>query len=198
VRGELAAFRNQLDGFIFSSSRGRAEIGTQGGRPRFQFTNEDAVFTGAEAELEFSITDRIALEATTSYVRARFTSSRAPIPIITATDTTFVPASKFPPLIPPLNGNLGIRFEQPRFFGGVAMRWAAEQNRLGDFETKTNGYAIGNLSAGVRIPHGVRFHSFTLSVDNVLDTVYRDHLSRIKEIMPQPGRNIGIMYRLTF
>jgi iron complex outermembrane receptor protein len=198
VRGEVAAFRNQLDGYIFSSSRGRAEIGTQGGRPRFQFTNEDAVFTGAEADLAFSLTDRLVLEGTASYVRARFTSDRAPIPIINPTDTTFVPASKYAPLIPPLNGNVGLRYDHQRFFAGAAMRWAAAQNNLGDFETKTDSYAIGNLSAGIRIPQGDRFHTITLTIDNVLDTEYRDHLSRIKEIMPQPGRNIGIMYRVTF
>ncbi len=198
VTSEVAVFRNQLDGYIFSSSRGRAEIGTQGGRPRFQFTNEDAVFTGAEADLELSITETLVLETTASYVRAKFTSDRAPIPIITSTDTTFVPASQNAPLIPPLNGNVGLRYERPKFFTGAGVKWAAAQNRLGDFETRTDGYAVGNLSAGVRLPQGDRFHTITLSVDNLFDTEYRDHLSRIKEIMPQPGRNIGIMYRVTF
>jgi iron complex outermembrane receptor protein len=198
VRGEVAAFRNQLNDYIFPSSRGRAETGTQGGRPRFQYTNEDAVLTGAEADVDWSLTDRLVLEATTSYVRARFTSERAPIPIITADDTTFVAASTYPPFIPPLNGSVGVRYERPRFFVGGGVRWAAQQDRLGDFEMRTAAYAVGNVTAGVRLAQGVRLHSLTLTIDNVTNTEYRDHLSRIKDLMPQPGIDVRLMYRLAF
>jgi len=198
IRGEVAAFRNRLDRFIFPSSRGRAETGTQGGRPRFQFTNEDAVFTGGEADLEWIPARNFVVEATTSYVRARFTSDRAPIPEISGVDTTFVAASDYPPFIPPLNGNVGLRYEQPRYFLGVGTRWAASQNRLGDFESPSDGYVTGRLSAGLRLLRGARFHTVTLTIDNVTNTEYRDHMSRIKDIMPQPGRSVSLLYRLSF
>jgi iron complex outermembrane receptor protein len=35
-------------------------------------------------------------------------------------------------------------------------------------------------------------------VNNLLDHEYRDHLSRVKDIMPEPGRDISLTYRLTF
>lgn len=198
VRFELAAFSNRLSDYIFPSSRGRALIGRQGGRPLFQFTNEGARFTGAEGVLSLGLTDRLALEATASYVAARFTTDRAPIPVINPPDTSFVPASEYPPLIPPLFGNVELRYEQPRFFVGGGVRWAAAQTRLGDFETRTDGYAVGDLHAGVRLLVGARFHTLTLRIDNVADAEYRDHLSRIKEIEPNPGRNVSLLYRLTF
>ena len=109
-----------------------------------------------------------------------------------------MPASRFPPFIPPLNGNVGARYENPRFFAGAGVRWAARQARVGDFETVTEGHVVGHLSAGVRILRGARFHTLTLAVENLTDAEYRDHLSRIKEIMPQPGRNVSLMYRLSF
>jgi iron complex outermembrane receptor protein len=198
VRAEIAAFRNQLNDYIFPSSRGRAELGTQGLRPRFQYTNEDAVFTGAEADVELNPLGNLVLEATASYVRARFTSARAPIPVIHGVDTTFVDASEHPPLIPPLNGNLGVRWEEQRFFGGVSLRWAASQERLGDFETRTDGYAVARLDGGVRLLRGDRLHTLTLSVENLANAEYREHLSRIKDIMPQPGRSVSLVYRLSF
>jgi iron complex outermembrane receptor protein len=43
-----------------------------------------------------------------------------------------------------------------------------------------------------------KLHSVTVRVDNLANVVYREHLSRIKEIMPQPGRSITLLYRLTF
>ena len=63
---------------------------------------------------------------------------------------------------------------------------------------RTAGYATGTLDAGVRLLAGGRFHTVTLRVDNATDAEYRDHLSRIKELMPQPGRSFVLMYRLSF
>jgi len=198
IRAEVAAYRNALRNYVFPSSRGRAELGAQGGVPRFQYTNEGAVFTGAEGELEWSITDALVLEGTASYVAARFTTQRAPIPIITATDTTFVPASQYPPFIPPLNGRAGLRYERPSFFLGAEVRVSARQDRVGDNETPTAGYAVGGVTAGVRLLRQGRLHTITLRADNITNTEYRDHLSRIKVVMPEPGFNLSLLYRFAF
>lgn len=198
LRAELSVFRNQLDNYIFPSSRGRAELGSQGTRPRFQYTNEDAVFSGAEAQLELALTSRLVVDATTSLVNAHFRSDRAAIPVFTGTDTTFVAASEFPPFIPPLNGNIGVRYDRPHSFGGITIRWADRQDRVSDFESETAGYALLGANIGWRILSGSRLHTITLRADNLLNRAYRDHLSRIKEIMPEPGRNVNLLYRLVF
>jgi iron complex outermembrane receptor protein len=196
VRYDVAIFFMHLDNYIFPSSRGRAELGTQGARPRFQFTNEDAHFLGAEAQVTVKLSERFSIEATTSYVQAEFASDRDSIPII-ATDTTFMPASKNPPLIPPLNGRAGLRYQESRRSAGVEVKWATEATRLGDFETATPAYAVVNLDAGVQLLIGGRLHSVTARIDNALDTEYRNHLSRIKDLMAQPGRNFALLYRVT-
>lgn len=200
VRAEVAGFRNRLSNYIFPSSRGRAVIGRQGGRPLFQFTNEAARFTGAEGTVEIVLARRLAFEATASYVAAVFTKVRAAIPVISSDppDTTFVPAASEPPLIPPAFGTAELRYETPNVFAGAGARWAARQARVGDFETPTAGYVVGDLHAGFRTLIGGQFHTFTLRVDNVGNKQYRDHLSRIKEIAPQPGRNVSLLYRITF
>ncbi len=200
VRAEVAVFRNNLANYIFPSSRGRAVIGRQGGRPLFQFTNETALFTGIEGTVATTLAKRLAFEATASYVAARFTKARAAIPIITPDppDTTFVAAAMVPPFIPPGFGTAELRYESPRVFLGAGVRWAARQNRVGDFETPTPGYVVPDLHAGVRVLIGGQFHTFTLRIDNLTNTEYRDHLSRIKEIEPQPGRNVSLLYRVTF
>jgi iron complex outermembrane receptor protein len=197
LSAEVAVFRNQLADFIFESSRGRAEIGTQGGRPRFQYTNESAVFNGAEGQFEWSLTESLALDASASFVAARFTSERDSIPVITATDTTFIAASKYPPFIPPLNGQVGLRIDRTGWFASVAARYASKQDRLGDFEDPTAGYVVPNVSAGLRIVRGAQLHTITLKLDNALDRTFRDHLSRIKAIMPEAGRNLSLLYRVT-
>lgn len=201
VRMEVAAFSNRLDDFITSSSRGRAILSSQG-QPLFQFTNEDAVFRGVEGEIEWNLTRTLALDVTASHVQARFTNERAAIPVFTVTetsiDTAFVPASPYPALIPPTNGRIELHHDGPRLHGSGGARLAARQDRTGDFETPTPGYAVAFATVGYRFLHRNQFHTVTLRVDNILDTEYREHLSRIKDIMPEPGRNVSLLYRLSF
>lgn len=198
VHAEVAAYRNLLSGYIFPSSRGRAELGAQGGRPRFQYTNEDARFIGVEGEVLAALTDAVRLEASGSLVQAEFTSDRAPIPVFEGFDTTFVAASDVPPLIPPAQGRLGVRLERPGYFAGVGAKLVARQDRLGDFETPTDGHALLDLTAGLRIVRGGTLHTVTLRVDNALDREYRDHLSRVKDLMPGAGRGVSLLYRMAF
>ena len=100
--------------------------------------------------------------------------------------------------IPPLHGRVGARYETQRFFVAAGWRGAARQDRTGEFETPTDGYGIFDASAGYRWPVGGQLHTLTLRVDNITDEVYRDHLSRIKEIMPQAGRGASLLYRVNF
>ncbi len=197
VRYEAAVFVKQLNNYIFPSSRGRAELGTVGERPRFQYTNEDARFAGAEAQITVQLAGPWSAEASASYVEARFTSVRDSIPVITPTDTSFMGASRHPPLIPPLNGRAALRYQSGRRSAGVEVKWAADATHLGDFETPTEGYRILNLDAGIQLLINGRLHSITARIDNVFDTEYRNHLSRIKDLMAQPGRNFAVLYRVT-
>ncbi len=197
VRYDAAVFVMQLNNYIFPSSRGRAEVGRVGERPRFQYTNEDARFVGAEALINVQLASHWSLETSASYVEAKFTSDRDSIPVFAPTDTFFVAASEHPPLIPPLNGRAALRYQAGRRSAGAEVKWAADATHLGDFETITEGYAIVNLDAGVQLLIGGRLHSITARIDNLFDKEYRNHLSRIKDLMAQPGRNFALLYRVT-
>jgi len=37
-----------------------------------------------------------------------------------------------------------------------------------------------------------------VGIDNMTNSAYRDHLSRVKSIMPEPGRNVRLLYRAYF
>lgn len=197
VRYEAALFIMHLHNYIFPSSRGRAEVGRAGERPRFQYTNEDAQFVGGEAQVNWQLAPKWSAEASASYVQARFTDGRDSIPVFMPADTFFLAASKHPPLIPPLNGRAALRYQAGRRSAGAEIKWADRAANLGDFETTTKGYWLLNLDAGIQLLVGGRLHSITARIDNVFDREYRNHLSRIKDLMAQPGRNFAMLYRVT-
>lgn len=50
----------------------------------------------------------------------------------------------------------------------------------------------------MRLTFAGRLHVVTLQLENLGDTEYRNHLSRVKEIMPEAGRSISLAYRVVF
>ena len=194
LRAEVSAFSNSLSNYIFARNTG--ELGRQGGRPKFQFTGVDARLVGGEAELEWTVRPSVVIDGSASYVRGALRGIPDSLPAIDGEPARL--GARDLPFIPPLNGRLGVRWDRPRAFVGVAARGAARQERLGDFETPTAGYVIGEVSAGLRLLVGARLHAITLRIDNLLDQEYRDHLSRTRVIMPEAGRNLQLLYRLAF
>lgn len=194
LRAEIATFANRMQGYIFPRNTG--EPGRQAQRWKFQFANEDATLVGAEGDLELTLVEHVVLEATASYVRGMIAGDRDTIPGVAGEPDVI--ESEYLPLMPPLNGRLGLRHETPRWSYGGGVRLAARQALLGDFETETPGYATGDLHVGWRLVVGPRLHSLTLRVDNLFNAEIREHLSRTKEIIPDAGRNVALLYRVEF
>ena len=68
------------------------------------------------------------------------------------------------------------------------------QNRLGEFET----YTPSAFLMDIILSYKNNRQSFTLQINNILDETYYNHLSKIKFIAPEPGRNLVLSYNLLF
>ncbi len=194
VQAELAVFSNTFSSYIFPRNTG--ELGRQGERWKFQYAGRDARLHGGEASLVWTAAPAMVVEAGASYVRGVVLGSRDTIAGIDGAPDVL--SSRALPLIPPLNGRVGVRWDRPHWFAGGGVRTAATQDRRGDFESSTAGYSVADAQAGVRLLLGGRLHAITLRVENALDRAYRDHLSRTKEIIPEAGRNVSLLYRVLF
>ncbi len=180
VRAEVAAFRNVINNYIyprFTGDTGRLDL------PLYQFQGERALLTGLEGSVEWTVFSDVLLEVTVSQVRGTLTTTDEPIPFI-----------------PPVNGVLNLRYDRPSFFIGVGARGAAAQRRVGEdpLDLPTSGFTIFNLQGGYRWTLRNQLHSVTLRIENLSDREYREHLSRTKVIMPEAGRDISLLYRVTF
>jgi len=174
---ELSPFLNTIDHYIYGFLRGD----TIEGFPVRQFGATRARLAGFEASLTVAPVEHLVLDGNASYVNAQDTQLDVPLPFI-----------------PPLHGLVRATWQDQRYMGLVEVRMAARQNRLGDGDTPTAGYAILNLGVGVRLPNQGRMSVLSIHCDNVFDQVYRDHTSVIKDFVPQPGRGVRVDYQLFY
>ena len=72
------------------------------------------------------------------------------------------------------------------------------QVRVFDHETPTAGYALLNVNASYTFMTDRVAHVLTISGYNLGDAFYRNHLSFIKDIAPEIGRNVRLTYSLRF
>jgi len=68
------------------------------------------------------------------------------------------------------------------------------QDKLGEFES----YTPGALLTDFVLDYSYDAHNITVQLNNIFDKTYYNHLSRIKDISPEPGINLVISYKVFF
>ncbi len=188
----IALFRNQMDNYIFprdSNQRAtrRDDLNT------FIFVEQQVLMTGIEMNLKYRLSSHWTTGGSASYVRADFISDNRSFPV-----ARFDHSDEGVPMIPPLTGRVYLEWANSNLTLGAASRMAASQNRIDIFEEPTDGYVLLDLYGQYHFSSGRYLHTFSLNFDNVANTEYRNHLSRIKSIMPEPGMNLKLLYRFYF
>ena len=102
------------------------------------------------------------------------------------------------PEIPPFSGNFHINMNTKHFDMILSSKFALNQYKLDKFETYTPGYNIFSISLNKSFLYADLLHSINISIDNIFDTEYFNHLSRIKSIMSEQGRNVRINYKIYY
>ena len=107
------------------------------------------------------------------------------------------------PYSPPMQIRSNIKYTNKLSSAGLGLTYAAKQNRIGEFETTTEEYTKIDLflqhewlRSSMKSFNGL--HSLHLRAENLLDSVYYNHLSRIKYLRPELGRGFYVMYRYYF
>ena len=92
----------------------------------------------------------------------------------------------------------GLRYQHNAFQLGGNVVLAAKQDRVFDGETATDGYQLLTLFAAYSAQAGRVLHTITARLDNATDELYRNHLSLIKDLAPEMGRNFKLLYNVRF
>ncbi|MFA6590020.1 MAG: TonB-dependent receptor, partial [Bacteroidales bacterium] len=80
----------------------------------------------------------------------------------------------------------------------VSALTAFSQKHPSPYETETGGYTIVNLNLGAGVLVFKQRLEIGLAINNLFDTKYYDHLSTLKGLYYNPGRNINVSLKLPF
>ncbi len=193
---KVAAYLNRVDGYISYLPTGQTRREVRDGLepwfiPVFEATGEDSDFVGLEGRVQWEFAPRLVADGTLDWTRATRRADSDPLPFI-----------------PPLSGSFELRYEGSTLSGSLGFDASAAQDRVprpiqvGDEMTSpqspTSGYGLVNAGLGYRGNSGGFTHVVQLQARNLLDNEHRDHLSRMKDVAPQPGRNLSLTYRVLF
>jgi iron complex outermembrane receptor protein len=173
----LNFFYNYFDYFIIPQNTGR--INYQTFLPIYETRGVKAAQFGFDGSLDWRILENINFVNSISFVNGYFVKSKLPLP-----------------QIPPLKGELGLRYTLSNLSAGISVEWSATRKRVDEFEERTAGYAIVNLFTQYIFQTGHFVNNIGLSIENLFNKEYRNHLSRVKSILPEAGINIRIIYKL--
>ncbi len=177
VSFELTPYVNLINKYIYGFLTGDTLFDF----PVRKFTATNARLMGFEASFTVQPAQYLAVRASADYVNAEDTKNNVPLPFT-----------------PPLRGLLRVNYQSDVYTGVVELRLTAKQTRLGDGDTPTAGYGVVNIGAGIRWPQGGLLHNISVHCDNLLNQVYRDNLSVVKDFVPQPARGVRLNYDLLF
>lgn len=179
-RGDLRfranGFWNEMEYFIAPRNTGDTNYSVK--LPIYAASGAPARLLGFETRLDYEIFDFVSASNSNAFVYGEFSESGEPLP-----------------QIPPFKGTLKITYKTPTIMFFVETEYAANQNRTDRFEESTAGYAILNAGGQLVVAAGGTAHNFSITASNLTNRTYRNHLSRIKSIMPEPGCNLKLVYK---
>ena len=190
---ELTGYRNQFSNYLYPRDTGRENIFFPSLND-FQFTGVEALIYGAEAKTELQLTGNLVFQSSLSYTRGRRTLSddeRAEF----NSDQQHTNL----PMIPPLRFSTGLNYSVGSFSFGGDIQLVGSQKQTDIFEEPTDSFKVINIRTEYRTSTSRNlFHTISLRGNNLLNERYFNHLSRVKELFPEPGINIQLLYRLYF
>lgn len=179
VQGELTLFQNKIANYIFASPTG--EVDSASRFQKYVLKQADATLLGAELSLQAQVTEWLILTGGFDYIRGTNDKTEKSLPLIPANrikaGTKLTTASMGDILNPYISANV---------------KAVSSQDRVEEFETPTSGYTLFDVGVGGEIAIGSSRASVDLSIDNLFDAAYRDHMNRFKAYALNPGRNIAL------
>lgn len=183
----FALFRNSVDNYIYQQEEHHEEDADhdhEHGSPVMVFSQRDAIFEGAELELDWIFADSGAsfwsAGIFADYTHAEFKGG------------------EYVPRIPAKRAGFKVGYSLNDFTANLKYTVAASQDKVAEDELATDGYNLLNLDLSYNLGFSSADALLFLRGSNLLNEEIRDHASFIKDVAPRAGRSISAGVRVTF
>ena len=150
--------------------------------PIYQVSGDDALLMGASASVELPADQGFYAQAGASYVCGFYQNENW-------SDMPQIPPFKF-------HGEIAYLWAHVR--AGLNAEFALPQNRVDRYEQHTPGYVTFGASLEFHWSLALARYTIILRGDNLFNADVRNHLSRLKSVMPEKGRNFSILAKAEF
>jgi hemoglobin/transferrin/lactoferrin receptor protein len=136
---------------------------------------DEALYTGAEAEVQWLVLKNLWIDANASYVKAKNAKT-----------------GDFLPLVPPAHGLASVNYRVSKTFEtALSAVWAVKQIEAASGENETAGYVVYNFNAhSMPLNFKNTYIQLFAGIDNILDKAYKNHLYNNRGLdLYEPGRN---------
>jgi len=174
---EVSVFRNNLSDYIFRQPTGDI----QDGLTVVRNIEADSVLSGVEALADIKLTRELVAELRYDMVRGELSEPSTPLP-----------------RMPPSRVTTGLTYRKNALQFGGSAQIVAKQDRVFGMERPTDGYATAKFFASYSFHRAGILNTVTARLDNATDTLYRNHLNYLKELLPEIGRSFKVVYALGF
>lgn len=183
LRFNGSVFYYRINNFIFiapQDSDGDGRIDVEDNLPVGAFTQSDARFFGTDLSVDADIKDWFGIFFVADAVDAELRNGTS-LPRIT-----------------PLRARVGVDLR----YNGLSVRPEAifvgprKIDSVFTLETPTDGYKLFNVNAAYTYVTKRTAHTFSVSTSNLGNRLYRNHLSFIKDLVPEQGRAAKFSYTI--
>ncbi len=182
VTGDVYYYR--INNFVFLAPQdvnGDGDVDIEDGLPVARYSQSDASYFGAELSADASFNKYLGGFISLDMVRAKLVDDGIDLP-----------------RIPPARARVGLDLRYKDLSVRPEAVFTADQDKIFPLETRTAGYGLINVAASYTIGRQHHAHIFSVNAYNLTDKLYRNHLSFIKELVPEIGRGIRFGYTLRF
>jgi iron complex outermembrane receptor protein len=174
-------FFNWFSNYIYLQPTGEWSVLPHAGQI-YRFSETEALFAGAEVSLEVKLIDRLNYHFNGEYVHTSNWKRHVPL--------SFSPPASFRNTLEYRHGKLQTYLE---------IHSILTQNRTAANEDPTPGANLIHWGASANLSIGGIETECTVSVQNLLNTKYYNHLSFYRKVeIPEPGRNFQLFIKIPF
>ncbi len=186
IRLNGSFFYYNIDNFVFIAPQDENDDGNvdvEDNLPIGQYRQDKARFVGADISVDADIKNWLGAFFIADIVKAELRDGGRPLPRIT-------PAR--------VRVGLDLRYKGLSVRPETVFTGARKVGDIFSLETPTAGFGLFNVNASYTIASQHVAHTFAIGTTNLGNRLYRNHLSFIKDLAPEPGRGARFSYTVRF